>query len=314
MKYLVIHHSATGTNVSDEIIKSWGFYNKVIKADGTTITQHDYWHERGNGHQSKDVCLIGNFMNDEPTEAQLVSLRKVIIELGLDIIGHRDIASKGFTIGTLQTLCPGDKLYKLLPTFNMKNVLVKYTGKNDIVELVETTKAWLDSYGIVLNFTMDTATPWAIADIWDSAIASGGCKKATPYELTIKLGNTLGGTHGKSWMDIFIHEILHCLYFDAGFGDMHDIKTEERPSGLGGSHENEYNINYYFKLLSGDMKVTKEDLIKLYKAIFHRDIDDSGYGYEGKDLSFILAEFIKSKEWTAYDVLHKAAKAIEELN
>lgn len=70
-------------------------------------------HTGGHNTGTLGIVLLGNFMNDEPTEAQLVSLRALSVCL-IDeysithIAGHRD-----FQPGI--TDCPGDHLEVLLP-------------------------------------------------------------------------------------------------------------------------------------------------------------------------------------------------------
>lgn len=145
MKFSVIHHSASQRdNTSDSSIAGWAYYNRVIKNDGTVIIKHDNWHTRGNGHESKDYCLVGNFMDDEPTEAQLTSLKKVLGDY--PIIGHRQIKEKGFTIGTLETLCPGDNLFKLLPTLMevTKRLDISYEGKHQqkMIDAYDNAQTW----------------------------------------------------------------------------------------------------------------------------------------------------------------------------
>lgn len=67
-------------------------------------------------------------------------------------------------------------------------------------------------------------------------------------------------------------------------------------------------------LMEDDMpNIDYSRLSKLYTAVFHRPIDEDGKKYAGKDIDFIIDEFIKSKEWRAYDYLNKAAKEIEKL-
>jgi len=313
MRYNVIHHSVTGLNVRDSVLKSWKFYNRIIKPDGSVIKQHDTWHYRGQGNESWDICLVGNFEIGCPTGSQLKSLSRILKDC--PVIGHRDIRDKGFTVGILDTLCPGKNLYKLLGNLgNIQNIKMKYIQINNhsdkaINHLLSAVKQWYADRGESITF--EGINPWAVADIYVRQYASGGCKDAKPYKIMWMLGDLDNGKHGKSLHDILIHEIMHCYFYEAGLGDIHDIKTKEYPRGLTGSHANEYNWNYY--LSKTTMKVNKSQLQKLYRLIFKREMGVEAEPYIGHDLDFILDEFVKSKEHKAYKKLYEAGKEIERL-
>lgn len=123
---IVIHHSASGPKTTVAEINAWhkardftlsslGFYvgyHYVILFDGTFVqTRRD--EEIGCHTIPNDgkigICLTGNFMTDDPTIAQLVTLTDLVRKLKLAynipyIQGHRDFSN---------TQCPGDNLYKI---------------------------------------------------------------------------------------------------------------------------------------------------------------------------------------------------------
>ena len=70
-------------------------------------------HARGYNDESVGICLIGNFMDDIPTQKQIESLISLCTELCIqfnltayDIIAHRDLNS---------TNCPGNQMYAMMP-------------------------------------------------------------------------------------------------------------------------------------------------------------------------------------------------------
>ena len=118
-KFYVIHHSGTSRDFTgDRAISKWTFYNKIIKADGTIVNVHDRWHDRGNGYQSKDYCVLGNYEEEELNQEGISSLKTLL--MGIDrskVIGHREIKKQGFTKGTMATLCPGRCLMEWLKAY-----------------------------------------------------------------------------------------------------------------------------------------------------------------------------------------------------
>lgn len=93
-------------------------YHFLIGRDGTIVKNRKLT-ERSGHTRNQDinldsiaVVLAGNFEIEEPSRAQLASLRRTVRELRLaypdiEIIGHRDASP---------TSCPGRNLEKLLPT------------------------------------------------------------------------------------------------------------------------------------------------------------------------------------------------------
>jgi N-acetyl-anhydromuramyl-L-alanine amidase AmpD len=115
-KRIIIHHSDSETGDAKtfhgwHLAKGWAGigYHFVIKTDGTiqrgrpedTIGAHSG--PNGNG-DSIGVCLVGDFTNHKPTEAQMVSLVWLIKDYlnskygELKILGHKDV---------MATACPG---------------------------------------------------------------------------------------------------------------------------------------------------------------------------------------------------------------
>lgn len=122
---ITIHHSASGFNTTVEDINRWhrkrfNFissigsyvgYHYIIDISGT-ITQCRRDNELGAHSIPNDgkigICLIGNFMETEPRDAQLTSLITLINRIEkeyniTEVKSHRDIN---------KTECPGDKLYE----------------------------------------------------------------------------------------------------------------------------------------------------------------------------------------------------------
>jgi Zn-finger domain-containing protein len=108
---------------------------------------------------------------------------------------------------------------------------------------------------------------------------------------------------------------MHCYYFDAGLGDIHDIKTKEYPRGLTGSWGNEYNWKFYLKKLEKNNmkeKMTKEEINKLCLLTFKRPMDKKMESYVGHSFDFVADEWLKSNEHKIFTPLYKAGKDIEK--
>jgi len=130
-KQITIHHSASSrdkTTVANidawhklrwvnfrSSLGYWVGYHYVITGDGK-VTQTRRDNEIGahcvpnNGKIG--ICLTGNFMIEEPSQAQLESMRTVVDNLSKtynissqNIKAHRELS---------KTDCPGDNLYKVL--------------------------------------------------------------------------------------------------------------------------------------------------------------------------------------------------------
>ena len=291
MRYSVCHHSATSRDrTGDAGIAKFTYYNRIIKNDGTVITRHDDWHARGNEHESKDYCLIGNFMTEQPTEAQLTSLKKVLGDY--PIIGHRQIKEKGFTVGVLETLCPGDNLFKLLPILmsDTKKIDIDYVGnrQDKMTKAFKDMQSWYKARDISIGISDNNGDEWATVLGRDGLRASGGCRNSNPYLINLTVGLAMPYlTVG----DIFIHEIMHGLFFEANLGDIHDIQTPEHPRGmtLRTAKDNEYNFNFYknklntMKQIIGDEKTKRQYLLGddgLYRWIYNvtllNELHDAG--------------------------------------
>jgi len=136
---IAVHHS-TGALAGDWFDQTLGVhlgenrvtYNMVIGGDGVAHLTSKFgaasYHARCYDNNVEGQCpnwdyfsivLTGNFMNDEPTPAQLATLEKAIrwaISNGAapNVLGHRDIA-KTLGVNSYSTECPGDSLYYQLP-------------------------------------------------------------------------------------------------------------------------------------------------------------------------------------------------------
>ncbi len=119
-KSIVIHHSASGTNITVQDINRWHLangwsgigYHYVIYADGQiwtgrpedTVGAHAYYSAKQEANSNGiGICLIGNFETGKPTSQQLDSLVWLIRDIrtrypGIAVKGHKDV---------MPTACPG---------------------------------------------------------------------------------------------------------------------------------------------------------------------------------------------------------------
>ncbi len=126
-KYILVHHSAAQSPVPQfDAINEWhkerdfaksllGYYvgyHRVIEQDGTVkVARADLERDcdaLGHNFDSLSVCLVGNFDENEPTSAQIVSLGRTLDDwckrwsINYDqIFPHRHFANKS---------CYGNKL------------------------------------------------------------------------------------------------------------------------------------------------------------------------------------------------------------
>jgi hypothetical protein len=109
---IILHNSVTGWNVSTATIKSWG-YNLIIRRSGEVIKGQGNAHTYG--HNDKfGVCMIGNYEKEQPTQAQIDSLIRIMRNRNdFNLKGHKDFANN--PPGRNITACPGRNLYKLIP-------------------------------------------------------------------------------------------------------------------------------------------------------------------------------------------------------
>jgi len=121
MMYRVVHHTADTTQ-GDQFEKTQAYHNagaggkwkkgygiqyhRFIEKDGTIIFAKAYdkvtWHSGSTAWNVKSVawCLAGNFMKEEPTEAQLKALFEIWkAENFPPLVGHNEIRP-------LPTQCP----------------------------------------------------------------------------------------------------------------------------------------------------------------------------------------------------------------
>jgi len=123
----------------------------------------------------------------------------------------------------------------------MKNILIKNNTNEDVNGALIAVKEWFRQRGEELNFLGTVADPWAVIDINLGDRDGGGCNNIKPYYINWSLSNKENRDQA-----VITHELLHCFYFDAGFGDFEYIKTDEYPRGL--SMDNEYVWNYLLRL------------------------------------------------------------------
>ncbi len=128
-KYIIVHHSATKSGNAEIFgehhrkVRGWNSlgYHFVIgngkgSPDGAVEVGERWLRQEVGAHAGSPeynargigICLVGNFEEDYPTQAQLAAATALCAELcdryGIDserILGHRDVKSGG------DTLCPG---------------------------------------------------------------------------------------------------------------------------------------------------------------------------------------------------------------
>ena len=115
--YIVLHHSGVaGKNNLDYIrkdhIKKYGrpFYNIMIDKGGEVYYEHDKWNWRGSDKRSKDICVVGDFTKEVPTQPQLKSLYLELKKLNArytfkSTTTHRKAPKLG--LSATATACPG---------------------------------------------------------------------------------------------------------------------------------------------------------------------------------------------------------------
>lgn len=123
---IVVHHSASiGQTAADfaryhVLSRGWAGlgYTFVIEVNGTIVQAHPLtivsYNTAGVNTRTIGICLSGDFTKQEPSPAQLKSLKKLIKHLRktlpqrLEVYGHKDFGT---------TSCPGPNLYKHLRQF-----------------------------------------------------------------------------------------------------------------------------------------------------------------------------------------------------
>ena len=142
---IVVHHSAYPNGGPQEIqdlhMDGRGFadiaYHFLIDADGTIYEGRKLdirgAHVQGFNTGSVGIVLLGNFNEQQPSEAQLISLRGLVDYLRYTyeiryLAGHKDYPDQSPD----GTECPGDNLYPLLPSIarslGMKYGIDGYVG------------------------------------------------------------------------------------------------------------------------------------------------------------------------------------------
>lgn len=123
IKRIILHHSAvTGQTAEDYAryhVQSRGWagigYHFVIEKNGDIIQGNNLetvsYHASGKNTESIGISLSGNFMTEQPTDAQIKSLKQLVAHLratlnkSLPVSGHKDHG---------QTSCPGTNLYPII--------------------------------------------------------------------------------------------------------------------------------------------------------------------------------------------------------
>lgn len=116
--YRVIHHSAGGTKetvqtVRDIHLPKYGrtYYNYIIDRQGTIHHEHDEWNWRGVGKRSKDICVLGDFTKERPTNKQLEQLQ-VVLKI-TEVYNFKDTFAHNVAhlhMEATQSACPGQLL------------------------------------------------------------------------------------------------------------------------------------------------------------------------------------------------------------
>jgi hypothetical protein len=125
---IIVHHSASIGQTAEDyaryhvLSKKWAgiAYTFVIEKTGDIIQGNLLtWitnNTSGQNTSSISICLSGDFTKEEPSPAQLKSLKKLINYLRktlpqrLEVSGHKDFGT---------TSCPGPNLYKHLAQFQL---------------------------------------------------------------------------------------------------------------------------------------------------------------------------------------------------
>ena len=133
---VVIHH--TGNPADDNLsakeintahqAQGWTCigYHYVVRKDGTIEVGRPHWtigaHAYGENSHTIGSHVCGNFEIGEPTQAQIESLAMLLANICTDyglpinaeyVVGHRDL---------MATACPGNNLYRNLPTIRGKAI------------------------------------------------------------------------------------------------------------------------------------------------------------------------------------------------
>lgn len=137
VKYLIVHHTATSRDFTTfNSVKNYHintlkyddiFYHYFITGDGTKYDGRPinktvpFSENTLIWPYSLHICLTGNFETEKPSEAQLTTLKSILLSLKnqykipLDkILGHKEASVTG-------TLCPGKNLMNWLDNFRKSN-------------------------------------------------------------------------------------------------------------------------------------------------------------------------------------------------
>jgi hypothetical protein len=97
-------------------------------------------HTGGRNDVSRALCLVGNYQDTDPTEAQLRAVAWLLWHaVGQGWLrtpqlrgGHRDV--RPMTGDSIITACPGDRAYRLIPIINAMALDVSITGDDSMVD------------------------------------------------------------------------------------------------------------------------------------------------------------------------------------
>lgn len=182
MVYSVIHHTATGTHVSEETINSWQYYHVVIDYKGKIYDRKKKPHFRNDNKYSYDIALVGNFEVIEPSDAQIESLKRVVKE---NIIGHSEINEYGLynpSTGIWPTACPGKNLLPIVQQLTTPMQLIKEANKNEVYLVLGGKRHWVRD-GIILSNLQVQHSELGVVDVVNDV-------DDYPYAGDIGLGTT----------------------------------------------------------------------------------------------------------------------------
>lgn len=168
--HLIVHHGASSNTSSnwaavvasyfDYHVNTNGWsdigYNYLVAPDGTLFVGRGGGENVQGAHMcsrnanTMGVCMIGNYVSEQPTTAAVDKLVKTLAwkasENGIDALGSSNLANYGFSLanvcghqdgcgGSSSTECPGNMLWAQLPTIRQRvknEVTTCLTATNDL--------------------------------------------------------------------------------------------------------------------------------------------------------------------------------------
>ena len=158
--FIVVHHTGVTADQSLQAIhafhKGLGWagigYHFLIRKDGVVYDGRPVHtigaHVRGYNSRSIGIALTGNFETQEPTSAQLETLRVLLNSMkrrypGATIVGHRDLTT---------TLCPGRNLMAWLKMPDVPDGRAEFESK--ITQRIEGATGFLLPILLILLFLL----------------------------------------------------------------------------------------------------------------------------------------------------------------